>query len=143
MPDIYHDFPIRAPLAEVFQAISSAPGLDRWWTLGSSGQPAIGAEYELEFGPEYQWQAKVTRCTPNTEFELEMVKCAEDWRGTRVGFELEDKGSHTQVRFRHTGWPECSEHFRVSSCCWAAYLRILRRFLEHGETVPYASRLDA
>lgn len=35
-----------------------------------------------------------------------------------------------------------NDHFRTSSCCWAQYLRILRRFLEHGERVPYAERLD-
>jgi uncharacterized protein YndB with AHSA1/START domain len=33
-------------------------------------------------------------------------------------------------------------HYRVSCYCWAMYLRILKRYLEHGETVPYAKRLD-
>jgi hypothetical protein len=26
--------------------------------------------------------------------------------------------------------------------CWAIYLRVLRRWLEHGERVPYEQRLD-
>jgi hypothetical protein len=34
------------------------------------------------------------------------------------------------------------DEFRRSSYCWAMYLRILRRYLEHGETVPYERRLD-
>jgi hypothetical protein len=60
-----------------------------------------------------------------------------------VGFALEDLGNgRTWVRFHHTGWPDASEHYRTSSHCWALYLRILRRFVEHGETVPYADRLN-
>jgi hypothetical protein len=35
------------------------------------------------------------------------------------------------------------ERYRISSNCWAMYLRILRRSLEHGESVPYEKRLDA
>jgi len=31
----------------------------------------------------------------------------------------------------------------VSCYCWAMYLRIMRRYLEHGESVPYERRLDA
>ncbi len=34
------------------------------------------------------------------------------------------------------------EHYRISCYCWAMYLRILKRYLEHGETVQYARRLD-
>jgi len=31
----------------------------------------------------------------------------------------------------------------ISSFCWAMDLRILRRHLEHGESVPRERRLDA
>lgn len=31
---------------------------------------------------------------------------------------------------------------RISCNCWALYLRILRRWLEHGEAVPYDKRLE-
>ncbi|MBI3448600.1 MAG: hypothetical protein HY049_06775 [Acidobacteria bacterium] len=46
------------------------------------------------------------------------------------------------MRFHHTGWPTANEHWRVSCYCWAMYLRLMRRFIEHGETVPYEDRLD-
>lgn len=142
MADIFHDFPIRAPLDQVFEAVSTPSGLDRWWTKASEGEPSQGAEYELSFGPEYDWRAEITRCVPNSEFELEMVRADHDWIGTRVGFRLERRGAATWVRFYHTGWPATNEHYRISCTCWALYLRILRRHLEHGESVPYESRLD-
>ena len=142
MADIYHDFPINAPALRVFWAISTPEGLDHWWTKRSTGLPAEGAEYELWFGPQYDWRARVAKCISPEAFELEMIRTDEDWLGTRVGFYLTPQDSSTSVRFYHTGWPQFNEHFRTSSYCWAMYLRILKRYLEYGELVPYENRLD-
>ncbi|MDH5233959.1 MAG: hypothetical protein OEW77_03300, partial [Gemmatimonadota bacterium] len=55
-----------------------------------------------------------------------------------------DRGEGTTwVRFAHTGWRDENEHSRVSSCCWAQSLRILRRWIEAGEEVPYDRRNEA
>jgi uncharacterized protein YndB with AHSA1/START domain len=142
MADIYHDFPIEAPAHKVFWAISTPAGLDRWWTERSNGHPSEGAEYELWFGPQYDWQARVTKCLSPKAFELEITKAGADWLGTRVGFCLEQGDGVTSVRFYHTGWPLLNEHFRISCYCWAMYLRVLRRHLEYGEFVPYENRLE-
>ena len=142
MVDILQDFPIRAPQARVFRAISTPPGMDTWWTQRAAGQPRQGAQYELDFGPGYAWRAKVARCEPEREFELEVVSADDDWLGTRVGFSLEPRRDGTWVRFRHTGWKTANEHYRVSTHCWAMFLRILRRSLEHGESVEYEARLS-
>lgn len=139
---IVHDFPIKTTRDAVFQAVSSPAGLDRWWTKRSAGEPSDGASYELSFGPQYDWRGRVVRCTPSSEFELEIVKADRDWLGTRVAFRLENRNGATWVHFSHSGWPSRNEHYRVSCYCWAMYLRILRRYLEHGESVPYESRLD-
>jgi uncharacterized protein YndB with AHSA1/START domain len=143
MADIVHDFPIKAPVDRVFRAVSTPDGLDTWWTKRSAGSPQEGAEYELWFGPEYDWRAKVTRCVPDSEFEVEMTRADSDWSGTRVGLRLEPRGAGTWVQFYHSGWPSPNAHYRISCNCWAMYLRILRRSLEHGESVPYENRLDA
>lgn len=143
MADIFHDFPIRAPIDAVFRAVSTPGGLETWWTERSTGDPREGGEFDLWFGPEYHWRARVTRCVPAARFELEMVEADADWSGTRVGVELEPRDGGTWVRFHHTGWPDANEHYRISCNCWALYLRVLRRSLEHGESVSYAERLDA
>jgi uncharacterized protein YndB with AHSA1/START domain len=142
MADIYHDFPIKAPLERVFAAISTPPGLDAWWTKRSAGIATDGAEWELWFGPTFDWRARVTRAVAATEFELQLTAADPDWVGTRVGFQLHPAGDTTHIRFSHTGWPTANEHWRISCYCWAMYLRILRRYLERGETVPYEQRLD-
>jgi uncharacterized protein YndB with AHSA1/START domain len=126
----------------VFEGISSPAGLDEWWTARSSGSPVMGTEYELWFGPEYDWRAVVRKSRPGEVFELELTRAMKDWHGTRVGFELAPNDSGTMVRFYHAGWNGESEHYRISCYCWAMYLRILRRNLEFGEQVPYEKRLD-
>ena len=143
MADILQDFPVNAPVERVFETVATPEGLDAWWTKRSAGQPLEAAEYALDYGPGFQWRARVTHCAPPGEFELELTSATDDWLGTRVGFVLADRAGRTQVRFHHTGWPEANEHYRISCHCWALYLRLLRRHLDHGQTVPYEDRLDA
>jgi len=143
MPDILHDLRIKAPKERVFRAVSTPEDLDCWWTKRSAGDPKVGAGYQLWFGPEYDWRAEVTRCDPESDFELLIVSADSEWIGTLVGFHLEEKDGATQMSFRHTGWSAPSEHYRVSSYCWAMYLRVLKRFLEHGESIPYDGRGNA
>jgi len=141
MHNILQDLPIKAPVSSVFEAVSTPDGFDQWWTLRSSGTPVAGFEYSLDFGPDYQWAAKVTICDPGNAFELQFTAAAPDWLGTRVSFELEERSGVTLLRFAHRGWQTTDHHFRTSAHCWALYLRILRRFLEAGEIVPYETRL--
>jgi len=143
MPDIFQHFPIKATARAVFDAVSTPKGLDAWWTESSSGEPKPGAEYDLGFGEGYEWRATVSSCVPDREFELELISGDEDWQGTRLGFHLDQGGDVTQVRFHHTGWPESNDHYRVSCYCWSMYLRLLKRYVERGEVVPYEDRLEA
>ena len=143
MADILHDLPIHAPAERVYAAFTAPAGLDEWWTARSAGHPELGTEYRLFFEPHYDWRAVVTMANPDRAFELRMAQSDPDWEGTCIGVRLEPQGTATMVRFYHTGWHEANEQFRVSSCCWAMYLRILRRWLEQGERVPYPERLDA
>lgn len=142
MPEIKHQFPIDAPNKAVFEAISTPAGLDSWWTLKSDGRAEKGAEYRLYFGDRYDWRAVVSRYSPASEFELTMTVADDDWLHTRVAFDLEPTGGRTEVRFRHSGWPEANDHFSISSFCWAMYLRLLKRYVESGEVVSYGDRLN-
>ncbi|HXJ31300.1 MAG TPA: hypothetical protein VNG35_11710, partial [Gemmatimonadales bacterium] len=82
MPDIYSDFPINVPPADVFRVVSTPAGLDQWWTKRSAGTPQVGAEYELWFGPQYDWRALVSACAAPRHFELEITRAGADWVGT-------------------------------------------------------------
>jgi len=101
-----------------------------------------GGEYELDFGPGYDWRARVSTWSPDSDFELTLTESEDDWKGTRLGFHLEQQDGTTFVSFHHLNWPQANEHYRTSCFCWAMYLRLLKRYVEFGEVVPYESRLD-
>jgi hypothetical protein len=143
MADILHDLPINAPVARAYDAVSTTNGLDAWWTLQSNGMSRLDQEYELGFGPGYDWRATVTKLSPPRESELEVTRADADWTGTRVGFRMQPCEGGTWLQFSHSGWKSPNEHFRISCNCWALYLRILRRLLEYGESALYDKRLAA
>src|SRR5258706_13210805 len=142
MADIFHTFIINAPPDKVFKGISTSEGLDNWWTKNSEEKPGMGATYTLDFGPQYTWKAVITKYKKDKEFELQFTGADPDWLDTKVGFSLNYKDGITTIDFYHTGWPGNSEHYRISSYCWAMYLRILKRYIEYGEQVPYKDRLN-
>lgn len=141
MADIYQDLIIQAPIDRVYSCLSTPRGLDRWWTKQSSGNARLGEEFTLGFGPGYDWRARVTKCISDRELEFTMITDDPDWTGTQVGFKLVSTPAGVELHFHHTGWPSVNAHFRISTYCWAMYLRILKRYLEKGEEVPYEDRL--
>jgi uncharacterized protein YndB with AHSA1/START domain len=142
MPDILHRLPVGGSIERVFEMFATPAGLDAWWTNSSTGVPEPGAIYELDFGPGYRWKVMVAACDAPRWIEWEVVEADGDWTGTRVGARLTERDGRTIVDFYHAGWRHANEHYRTTSCCWAQYLRILRRYVEHGELVPYDIRLD-
>jgi uncharacterized protein YndB with AHSA1/START domain len=142
MADIFHTFKIKASPDKVFEGISTSKGLDNWWTKSSEVKPGVGEVYTLGFGPQYNWKAVVTKYKTDTEFELQMTEADADWHGTKVGFLLNSKENNTEVNFYHIGWPQNNDHYKISTYCWAMYLRILKRYIEFGERVAYEKRLS-
>ncbi|HEY8225967.1 MAG TPA: SRPBCC domain-containing protein [Pyrinomonadaceae bacterium] len=116
------------------------------WIVGGPKPPKV-----------HQWKDRSTNwdLVPNTtgarssviapviqKFELTFNKADADWQNSRISFRLTPDNGKTSVSFRHVGWPEMNEHYKISCFCWAMYLRLLKRYVETGETVPYEIRLD-
>ncbi|MBK9109463.1 MAG: SRPBCC domain-containing protein [Saprospiraceae bacterium] len=137
MPDILHAFYIQAPLETVFQAVSQAPGLDKWWTQSCRGTPGPEEEYEFFFTPEYIWKGSIRIYNPPHHIEFLMTDAQEDWMHTIVSLQLRSVNNGTEIEFAHRDWKEANKHFRVSSYCWATYLRVLKLYLEKGAETPY------
>ncbi|MEM9932201.1 MAG: SRPBCC domain-containing protein [Bacteroidota bacterium] len=142
MPDILHHFCIEASPDKIFEAISTVKGLNAWWPKACKIPHGPNGIYEFDFGPGYYWLGKVTKLAQDAAISWEMTEADGDWTGTKVGFQLIEKGEKgTVVEFFHTGWKDANEHFRRSSYCWAMYLRLLKGYVETEEIVPYSQRL--
>lgn len=142
MPDLFHDFQINAQPSKVFEQVATAEGMSNWWSKHSSGPIVLGGTIDLHFGEGYGWTAMVTKLIPDNRFELTITKADPDWLGSRIGFRFIGDEKTTKVEFYHKGWKEDNDHYRISNYCWAMYLRLLKRYVEHGEFVQYEDRLE-
>ncbi|MBM4186409.1 MAG: SRPBCC domain-containing protein [Gemmatimonadetes bacterium] len=142
--NIEHELVIEAPIARVFEYFSTPEGLDAWWTHTADAEPRLGGRYRFGFDADHQW-AGVTRTfeAPHAiEWEMTETAPMPDWRGTRVGARLHPDGDRTRLHFYHRGWEGATQHCRISSFCWATYLRLLARHAARGWFVPYEQRND-
>jgi uncharacterized protein YndB with AHSA1/START domain len=141
MSDILIQLNINAPVTKVFNAFATADGLDTWWTLNSKANPVQNGIYHFHFGEGYDWKGRVTELVNYEAIEWEITEASPDWVGSKVGVILKEVANHTVVDFYHKGWAEASDHFRISSYCWAVYLRCMKANLERGVFIPYEDRL--
>jgi uncharacterized protein YndB with AHSA1/START domain len=137
---IYHDLVIKASTQAVYEAVTDPGKLCDWWTLNCSGHPELGAEYNFYFSPQYDWFGKVMKCEPERTFHIKMTKSDSDWEPTSFGFDLQENEGGVQLKFWHVGWPQCNDHYRRSSYCWAMLLHGLKNYIEKGVIVPFEER---
>lgn len=137
---IYHNLMVDSPAGAVFAAVTQPNHLINWWPMRCSGSPAIGAEYNFYFGPEYDWYGKVSEVEENQLFVIEMTKSDPDWDPTSFGFQLEENNGKTKLKFHHTGWASPNDHFRIASYCWAMLLKGLKDYVETGIILPFEDR---
>src|SRR6185312_10627038 len=95
MATIYHQLPIDAPVAKVYEAISTAAGISTWWDKQTPVQTERGLVLEHDPGPEHGVvQLKVLELVPNKRVEWECISThpksspASAWTGTQFTFEL-------------------------------------------------------
>ena len=137
---IYFDFYIEASVQQVFEAFCLPEHLDNWWTLKSSGEPEIGATYNLNFTDDYNWFAEVSKVKTNEHFYLKITNADSDWNPTSFGITLEEYQGKTLFKFSHINWPENNHEFRNSSFCWSQLLQALKNYIEKGTIIPFENR---
>ncbi|WP_425636807.1 SRPBCC family protein [Algoriphagus yeomjeoni] len=137
---IFHTLTIKASEDKVFDAVSDPRHLVNWWPQRCTGSPKLGSIYNFYFSEEYDWFGKVVSVDPKKSFHIKMTESDQDWNPTTFGFELEESGEKVVVKFSHTNWPACNEHFKIASYCWAILLQGLKSYIEKGIIVPFEER---
>ena len=49
MADIIHRIGIKAPVAKVYEAVATAPGVAGWWTRDTTGTAKVGGTLNVRF----------------------------------------------------------------------------------------------
>ena len=131
MADIRHAIAIQAPPQRVLELASTADGLRRWWAADVSSNDA--ASVELGFFDRTTIYA--LQLVSKTPARVEWL-CAsgEEWKGTRLIFELSPAKDGTQLRFTHAGWEQETEYFVSCTTTWGGLMFRLKAEAEgHGQ----------
>jgi len=139
MAGIEQTMEIAAPRERVFEALTDAGELTRWFPSGAESDPRTGGafEYRFEFPSEPQRDHVYSGAYADVR-DGEQVSYP--WNGavgkTRVDVTLTPSGAGTVVRLEHTGWGEgeaWDDSRRTHDEGWAFFLGNLKSYLERGE----------
>ena len=138
--DILHRVGIKAPLVEVYKALTTREGLAAWWTNNTQGDSKVGAVLQFRFSADGVeiggFDMKVLELRPSTRVLWQVVEGPEEWVGTKISFDLRQEGEYTIVLFKHQGWKEPVEFMHHCSTKWATFLLSLKSLLEAGKGAP-------
>lgn len=79
---------------------------------------------------------KVTNLVPNKEAEWECINSIEEWIGTTISFDLEEKNGTTILRFTQCGWKEITDTFAACNYDWGRFMTSLKSLCETGTGTP-------
>ena len=146
MATIHHQLSINAPVAKVYEAISTADGIGTWWDKQTAKQTDRGLVLEHNPGPEHGVvKLRVVELVPNKRVEWECISThsksspASAWTGTHFIFELAEDGDAgagrtpnrtTTLDFRQLGYDAQSEFFEFNNGAWGQVMQNLRKVVE-------------
>ncbi len=141
MADIIHRVGIKAPVSEVYKALSSVDGIAGWWTQNTSGTSAVGKTIGVRFhskeGEEVgSMDMLVKALEPDKELHWHFTAGPEEWIGTDVIFNLHQEEDYTIVLFGHRNWRKAVEFTAHCSMKWAIFLLSLKELVETGKGKP-------
>ncbi len=141
MPDILHKVGIKSStLDDVHKALTTIEGLSGWWTASTQGESKAGGMLHFRFGSG-GFDMKVLALEPAKRVLWQVVGGPEEWLGTKISFDLDQRGDWTIVLFKHAGWKEPVEFMHHCSTKWAVFLLSLKSLLETGTGAPWPNEI--
>lgn len=141
MEAIRHRVGITASQDEVAAKLTTLEGLASWWTRDVAGDPTEGGHIEFFFGrPE----PRVVMDVVEANDRRVVWHCSvgpDEWLGGAIGFELEQTGDETVLKFTHE-WRESVDFMFHCSTKWAYFLLGLKASLEGGKATPFPGELQ-
>ena len=141
MADIIHRVGIKAPVSQVYKALSTVEGVAGWWTRETTGRSKPGDKIDVSFltptGQEIGGMTMdVLALEADRKVHWHFSKGPDEWVGTDATFDLYQDGDYTIVLFAHRNWREPVEFMSHCSMKWATFMLSLKELVETGRGKP-------
>ena len=142
MNDLSFTFTVDQTPDEAFAAINNVRG---WWSGEIEGSTdKLGDEFTYRYGDVHYSKQTITALIPGKKVVwlvldayLNFVEDKSEWKGTKVTFEIAEKGGKTEVRFTHVGLVPDHECYGACSNAWSSYINgSLRSLITTGKGRP-------
>lgn len=133
--DSLHEIAVGAPAPKVFQAWTTAEGLQAWWTADVTVPRARGDLYVLRFDKgSVAFHFRVEEEVPDERLLWRGVEgpgMPAEWVGTKLDVRL-SRGSdgRTRMQFAHRGWGSAEGFYCVCNTTWGELVYRLRDWCE-------------
>jgi hypothetical protein len=127
---------------EAFAAINNVRG---WWSGEIEGRTDnLDDEFTYRYKDVHLSKQKITEFIPGKKVVwlvldgyLNFVEDKNEWKGTKITFEIAEKGGRTEVRFTHVGLVPDYECYGACSNAWGSYINgSLRSLITTGKGQP-------
>jgi hypothetical protein len=127
---------------EAFGAINNVRG---WWSGNIEGSTdKLGDEWTYRYKDVHYSKQKITELVPGKrvvwhvlDSYLNFVEDKTEWNGTKITFEVAEKGDKTEVHFTHVGLAPYVECYDACSSAWGDYVNgSLRKLITKGKGQP-------
>jgi uncharacterized protein YndB with AHSA1/START domain len=140
MENIEHINYIKAPLSQVYEALTTQQGLAAVWTNKLRVKAELGFVNEFDFDDNYGTKMKIVELQENKRIVWDCIDSDPEWIGTSISFDLEEKNAVVSVILRHMNWRELTEFYRSCNYNWAIFLLSLKGYCEDGKGIFYQER---
>jgi hypothetical protein len=127
---------------DAYDAVNNVRG---WWSEDIEGRTdKLGSVWTYRYKDVHYSKQKITELVPGKKVVwlvqdgyLDFVKDKQEWKGTKIIFEISRKQGKTQVRFTHKGLLPRIECYDQCRDAWGFYIRSsLRDLITKGKGQP-------
>jgi len=126
---------IKTPPATIYEAVTTQEGLSSWWCRQTTAKPEEGFINVFLFG-QFRNEMQVTQLSPAKKVEWKCINSIEEWMGTHISFDLEEKEGKTLLRFTHGDWKAVTDTYAACTYDWARFIKSLKEYCETGTGTP-------
>jgi uncharacterized protein YndB with AHSA1/START domain len=143
MQTMDHEVWIEADAHDVFDALTTKMGLDRWWGPVIQAEPIVGSVVEFDHGLGAPMLMEINDLVPDERVTWRCVSHFDDpdnpaseWEGQTLAFEVSTRGpvarlggqyDVTVLRLRVEGWPDDAQWYGFCNAAWGETLSVKLR----------------